>query len=83
MARQEPTGGDRRCPVCGRGTLADIDFGGDELFQDPESRQVDVFSCGHEVARAPLESSDADRLDVERRRSEETAMPIPDETEER
>jgi hypothetical protein len=70
---------DRRCPVCGEGVLADIDFGGDELFQDPESRQVDVYTCGHEVERARLESADADRLDVERRRSEETAAPTPDE----
>lgn len=70
---------ERRCPVCGHGVLADIDFGGDELFQDPESRQVDVFTCGHEVERAPLEVADADRLDVERRSSEETTAPTPDE----
>ena len=63
--------------MCGTGTLADIDFGGDELFQDPASRQVDVYTCGHEVERAPLESADADRLDVERRSSEETAEPRP------
>jgi len=69
---------DRRCPVCGEGVLADIDFGGDELFQDPESRQVDVFTCGHEVPRVPLETADSDRLDVERRSSEETAEPTPD-----
>jgi len=68
---------ERRCPVCGRGTLADIDFGGDDLFQDPTSRQVDAYTCGHEVERAPLESADADRLDVERRTSEETAAPRP------
>lgn len=69
---------ERRCPVCGVGTLADIDFGGDDLFQDPTSRQVDVYTCGHEIERAPLESADADRLDVERRSSEETAEPAPD-----
>jgi hypothetical protein len=71
--------GERRCPVCGEGVLADIDFGGDELFQDPQSRQVDVYTCGHEVDRAPLESADAARLDVERRGSEETAAPTPPE----
>jgi len=70
---------DRRCPVCGEGILADIDFGGDELFQDPESRQVDVFTCGHEVPRVPLEAADPERLDVERRSSEETAAPTPDQ----
>jgi hypothetical protein len=68
---------ERRCPVCGTGILADIDFGGNDLFQDPKSRQVDVYSCGHEVDRAPLESADPDRLDVEQRTSEETAAPTP------
>jgi hypothetical protein len=74
-----PSLDERRCPVCGEGALADIDFGGDDLFQDPESRQVDVFTCGHEVDRAPLEVADGDRLDVERRRAEESAAPTPDE----
>ena len=73
------SGTERRCPVCGEGLLADIDFGGNDLFQDPKSRQVDVYSCGHEVDRAPLESADADRLDVERRSSKETATPTPTE----
>ena len=72
-----------RCPVCGEGVLADIDFGGEQLFQDPASRQVDVFTCGHEVARAPLEVADADRLDVERRTSDETATPTPERQPER
>jgi hypothetical protein len=70
---------DVRCPVCGKGTLADIDFGGEDLVQNPDSRQVDVYTCGHEVERAPLDVADADRLDVERRSSEETAAPTPDE----
>jgi hypothetical protein len=68
-----------RCPVCGEGTLADIDFGGRDLFQDPESRQVDVYTCGHEVPRARLEVADTERLDVEERTSEEAASPAPDE----
>jgi hypothetical protein len=70
---------DVRCPICGEGTLADIDFGGEDLVQDPESRQVDVYTCGHEVARAPLEVADGDRLDVERRTSDETTAPAPGE----
>jgi hypothetical protein len=70
-------GSERRCPECGQGVLADIDYGGEDLFQDPKSRQVDVYTCGHEVPRAPLEISDPDRLDVERRRSEESAAPTP------
>jgi hypothetical protein len=82
MDTTPPEGDEARCPVCGRGVLADIDFGGDELFQDPQSRQVDVFTCGHEVERAPLEVADADRLDVEQRTSEETAAPTPEATPE-
>jgi hypothetical protein len=74
------TGGtEGRCPICGEGTLADIDFDGEEQFQDPESRQVDTYTCGHEVPRAPLEVADSDRLDVEQRTSEETASPSPEE----
>ena len=79
MTTSTQRGEDVRCPICGKGTLADIDFGGEDLVQDPESRQVDVYTCGHEVARAPLEVADADRLDVERRRSEETATPTPED----
>ena len=69
-----------RCPVCGEGTLADIDYDDSPLGaaqqQQPESRQVDIYSCGHEVPRARLMSAD-DRLDVERRTSDETAEPLP------
>ena len=54
------------------------DFGGDENVQDTESRQVDTYTCGHEVERAPLETADAERLDVEQRTSEETS-PTPEE----
>ena len=79
MTTSTQRGEDVRCPICGKGTLADIDFGGEDLVQDPESRQVDVYTCGHEVARAPLEVADADRLDVERRSSEETATPSPED----
>jgi hypothetical protein len=68
---------ERRCPVCGNGVLADIDFGGNDLFQDAQSSQVDVYTCGHEVDRARLDSADADRLDVEQRTSGETAAPTP------
>ena len=79
MTTSTDRGEDVRCPICGKGTLADIDFGGEDLVQDPESRQVDVYTCGHEVERAPLEVADADRLDVERRSSEETAAPTPED----
>jgi hypothetical protein len=83
MSTSRPPGDERRCPICGQGTLADIDFGGDENVQDTESRQVDTYTCGHEVARAPLEVADTERLDVEQRTSEDTAAPTPDEELER
>ena len=60
------------CPVCGRGTLKEIDFG----EQHPESQEVQTFTCGHEVKGARLETADSDRLDVERRTSDETVTPV-------
>jgi hypothetical protein len=71
-----------RCPVCGVGTLADIAYDagehvGPEPEQQPESQQIDIYTCGHRVRGAPIEAAD-DRLDVERRRSEDTATPPPD-----
>ena len=63
------------CPICGEGTLRTIDFGD----QQPESRQVQTFTCGHEVEGAQLQTGDAERLDVERRTSEETVMPADSE----
>ena len=75
----EAAGSGGRCPICGIGTLADIDFGGDANVQDTESRQVDTYTCGHEVERAPLEVADAERLDVEQRTSEQTTSPTPEE----
>lgn len=59
------------CPICGTSTLQTIDFG-----EQPESRQMQTFTCGHEVEGARLDSADADHLDVERRSSEETVSPV-------
>jgi hypothetical protein len=71
-----------RCPVCGQGTLADIAYDAAapterEPEQQPGSRQVDTYTCGHTVVGAPLETAD-EQLDVERRASEETAEPLPE-----
>jgi hypothetical protein len=63
------------CPICGKGTLRTVDFGD----QQPESRQVQTFTCGHEVEGERLQTADADRLDVERRESEETVTPVDPE----
>lgn len=64
------------CPICGKGTLRATDFG----TQQPSSREVLTFTCGHEVEGATLQSADADRLDVERRTSEETVTPVESDT---
>jgi hypothetical protein len=67
-----------RCPVCGRGVVADITFDAgtrDERgapVQQPESRQLTRYSCGHVTTGPRLETADADALDVERRASRDT-----------
>ena len=63
------------CPICGEGTLVTIDFG----EHQPESREVQTFTCGHEVKGGRLETADAERLEVERRTSEETVTPADPE----
>jgi hypothetical protein len=63
------------CPLCGKGTLRQVDFG----EQRPDSREVQTFTCGHEVEGARLETADADQLTVERRASEETVRPVEPE----
>jgi hypothetical protein len=70
-----------RCPICGVGTLSDIEYDAgptpdEDLQQQPASRQLDVYTCGHHVAGASLETAD-ERLDVERRTSQESAEPLP------
>ncbi len=65
-----------RCPVCGVGTLRDTAYdAGPEDQQDGDSRQVQTFTCGHEVTGDRLDSADAGDLDAERRTSEETVDP--------
>jgi hypothetical protein len=72
MIMSEPESESTVCPICGEGTLRTIDFGD----QQPESRQVQTFTCGHEVEGDRLKTADADGLDVERRTSDETVTPI-------
>jgi hypothetical protein len=75
----------RRCPVCGQGRLVDITYregspppGADEPVQEPDARQVETFSCGHEVTGPRLDRTAAgtEELQVERRSSEETTEPL-------
>jgi hypothetical protein len=77
-----------RCPVCGSGTLRELSHDLDPLRrhappeQTADSLQVETYTCGHEVIGASLASADPDRLDVERRDSEETATPLPERVDE-
>ena len=70
-----------RCPVCGKGVLTDLAFDADDrerrIAQSPDSRQLETYSCGHEVEGAPLGRA-GDELDVERRTAEETPEPLPE-----
>ena len=71
-----------RCPICGVGVLTDLAFdAGDHerrIAQGPDSRQLETYSCGHEVEGAQLSQADDD-LDVERRGADEAAEPLPEE----
>lgn len=78
-------GNEKRCPVCGRGELVDILYTEGSPREEPrqasDTRQVEVYSCGHERIGAPLDESaspDSD-LDVERRTAEETVDPSESE----
>ncbi len=71
---------ERTCPRCGEGTLADILYlegstAAGEPIQEADTRQVEIYSCGHEVAGPSLAKSadGSGDLEVERRSSEETA----------
>jgi hypothetical protein len=74
------------CPRCGRGELVDISFdavfasdapaGSDVPEQGTDTRQVESYSCGHQVLGARLSQADPHHLDVERRTSEDTVAPV-------
>lgn len=66
---------DNICPVCGKGTFLQVDFG----EQQPESRQVETYTCGHEIQGARLDTANPDQLNIERRSSEETVGPVDPE----
>ena len=64
-----------RCPICGLGTLRDITYGEGTPRQEADSRELQQFTCGHEVVGAALSTADTTRLDVEQRHSDETVDP--------
>jgi hypothetical protein len=63
-----------RCPVCGRGVLQHLGSEAGTRGQRPESPIIETYTCGHEVPEDRLETADAERLEVERRSSEDTAQ---------
>jgi hypothetical protein len=73
-----------RCPTCGEGTLVDVSFDLDAAdpvadgMQEAESRQIEMYSCGHTIVGPRLSSADQDAMTVERRTSDETTMPAVD-----
>jgi hypothetical protein len=70
---------EKRCPACGEGILVDIAFtaGTRDEKQSADSKQVETYSCGHEVIGPPLDREDeaGGRFDAERRSSEDTVTP--------
>ena len=44
--------------------------------QGTDTRQVESYSCGHQVLGARLSQADPHHLDVERRTSEDTVAPV-------
>ena len=70
---QRPESTEKRCPICGQGVLQHLGTESGDEMQRPESPIIETYSCGHEVAEERLETADAERLEVERRSSEETA----------
>ena len=81
MGRDRDT---KRCPQCGQGVLVDVAHdespgaaSGDQA-QVPEARQVETYSCGHEVPgpRLDVTAAGTSELVAERRESEETTEPL-------
>jgi hypothetical protein len=77
------TGESRKCPGCGKGDLVEITYREgspsdvDEDIQTADTRQVETYSCGHEVIGPALDRTAAgtDDLEAERRETPETVDP--------
>ncbi len=88
MAQDEEAGKGEthKCPVCGQGTLVEISFTehsameaeAGEAIQEADTRQVESYSCGHEVVGPRLDESavGTEDLQVEHRQTDETAEPL-------
>ena len=64
-----------RCPICGIGRLRDLTYDEGTPMQEADSRELQQFTCGHEVTGAALSTADTTKLDVEQRHSDETVDP--------
>jgi hypothetical protein len=64
-----------RCPICGVGRLRDLTYDEGTPMQEADSRELQQFTCGHEVIGAALSTADTTKLDVEQRQSDETVDP--------
>jgi hypothetical protein len=73
-------GSDIRCPLCGEGVLSGITYDRqpDDGFpkQAPESAEVLMYTCGHEVPARRLARAARDDPNVERREAGETVSPV-------
>jgi len=72
---------DKRCPICGKGVLKHLGPEMGESDQQPETSILETYSCGHTVTEGSLATADAERLEVERRSSEDVSGPPPTEDE--
>jgi len=68
---------DKRCPICGEGILQHLGpEGPDEQEQRADTPILETYSCGHTVTEPGMDTSDAEVLEVERRRSEDVVDPL-------
>ena len=66
---------DKQCPICGEGILQHLGTeAGEEGGQQPDSPILETYSCGHTATGGALAGADADRLEVERRTTDETVV---------
>jgi hypothetical protein len=70
---------DKRCPICGKGILQHLGTESGSDDQQTDTSILETYSCGHTVTEGALASADAERLEVERRTSEDVAGPPPGE----
>ena len=70
---------EKRCPICGKGILQHLGPEAGESLQRPESPMLETYSCGHTVTEGSLATADAERLEVERRTSEDVTGPPPED----